>query len=177
MLPNELSLEPATRTDVDALVELRDRLARWLTEAGIRQWTAGEFPAERMRALVDTGSVFLDRGPDGAPVTAVAVEWADPAIWGDADEEAGYVHLLMVDRRLGGRGVGAAVLAWAEKHIAATGRRLARLDAVTSNRRLRRWYEERGYVEVGRRSFDDPRWFPTTLMQKRLDPVRMGFSA
>lgn len=65
-------------------------------------------------------------------------------MWGEMAEPAGYVHMLMVDRNLAGHGIGRAMLSWAEQLIADSGRRLARLDCVRSNRRLRTYYESAG---------------------------------
>lgn len=160
-------LDPADHGDVAALLELRDALARWLWKRGIAQWQEGEFGAERLRTWIDAGWVHVLRRDDRI-AAAVTVLWEDPDIWGPAQPPAGYVHLLMVDRDHAGRGLGEWTLTWAEGHIAATGRRLVRLDAAADNPRLQRWYADRGYREVGHREFADGAWFAVTLREKRL---------
>ncbi len=95
-------VEPATLNDVSDLVTLRDRLASWLLERGIEQWNPGEFGVERMRRWVADGRVFVHRR--GAPVAVVAVLWEDN-IWPADDVRAGYIHLLMVDRRFAREGL------------------------------------------------------------------------
>ncbi|CAM5240436.1 hypothetical protein SALBM135S_03557 [Streptomyces alboniger] len=57
-------------------------------------------------------------------------------------------------RRCGGTtrarpGTGREMLAAAERRVAGAGRALCRLDCVTSNPRLRTYYEEAGYTVVG----------------------------
>ena len=165
-----LRLEPATPDDATELLALRDGLGRWLADRGIRQWEPGEFPHERLVAWLTAGSVHVLRR-EGRIVAAVAVLWDDPEIWGDDPAPAGYVHLLMVDRSQAGQGVGDAMLAWAEAHIAAHGRRRARLDAGRDNHRLQSWYAARGYREVGEREFEDDHWFAVTLREKTLPDV------
>lgn len=86
----------------------------------------------------------------------------------DADpmDSAGYVHGLMTNRR--GTGLGGWLLTWAETRITAAGRRLARLDCVATNGRLRRYYTDQGYREAGFRSFPNPAWRPVMRFEKQL---------
>jgi GNAT superfamily N-acetyltransferase len=159
--------ESAVPGDVDELVGLRDRVARWLVERGIQQWQPGEFSVARMRTWVDRGDVYVHRR-EGRIVAAVAVLEKDPDIWGDQPADAAYVHLLMVDRAHAGAGLGAAALSYAEGRARDLGAHRARLDAVASNPWLRRWYEDRGYEVVGSRSFEDPGPFGSLLFEKPL---------
>jgi len=79
---------------------------------------------------------------------AYEVWWDDEAAWGPQPPVAGYVHRLMV-RRGARPGTGRTMLAAAERRIAEAGRTLCRLDCVTSNPRLRTYYEGAGYAVVG----------------------------
>lgn len=162
-----MRIEPATRSDAIELVAIRDARAQWLLDRSIRQWLPGEFPLDRMRRWIDQRAVHVGR-VDGQLVAAVAVLWEDPAIWPDGGTEAGYVHLLMTATEHAGSGHGATMLSHAEAVIGGAGSRLARLDAVASNPTLRRWYEQRGYVEVGCVEFDCEEWFDTVLLEKQL---------
>ncbi|MDK3257722.1 hypothetical protein [Blastococcus capsensis] len=47
----------------------------------------------------------------------------------------------------------------------AAGRAYLRLDCVEANPRLRRYYREQGFAEVGRREFDGA-WDPVVLLQR-----------
>lgn len=162
-----LDLEPATIGDIGRLVALRDEAARWMLDCGIEQWRPGEFTAERMRSWVEAGAVHVLRERHQL-AGCVAVLWDDPDVWGTSDTPAGYIHLLIVREERRGRGLGGQLLGWAEQHIRRSGRAVARLDAVRSNQALHRWYEQRGYIEVGHRDFSDSRWFPVTLREKQL---------
>jgi N-acetylglutamate synthase-like GNAT family acetyltransferase len=164
-----VELEVAVPRDVEALVGLRDDAARWLLRHGIEQWRPGEFTAERMSAWVGRGHVHVLR-ERGRIAACVAILWEDPDTWGDVAEDAGYIHLLVVRGDKRGTGLGDGLLRWAELHVGGSGRQLARLDAVSSNRALQDWYEQRGYAEVGQDIFDDGQRFPVTLRQKHLHP-------
>lgn len=90
---------------------------------------------------------------------------------GTAAPEAGYVHRLMVDRGWAPAGTGRAMLAHAERRIAAAGRAWSRLDCVSSNSRLRSYYEASGYSLAGEQPWkegDDGSRYAVTLLEKRL---------
>ena len=157
----------ANAEDADDLVALRDQVARWLLERDIHQWLPGEFPVARMQAWIGHGDVFVHRR-DVRIVAAVAVLDAAPEIWDDDRKDAGYIHLMMVDREYASLGLGDVTLAFAEQRVRDRGGRLARLDAVASNAVLRGWYQSRGYEVVGSRSFQEPELFDLTLFEKML---------
>jgi ribosomal protein S18 acetylase RimI-like enzyme len=90
---------------------------------------------------------------DGRLIASVILAWADPFVWGDQQEPAGYVHTLMVDRAYAGRGLG-VLLDWTESRIVKSGRHRARLDCVRTNTLLRAYYENAGYHLVGYRCFE-----------------------
>ncbi|MFJ4849673.1 MULTISPECIES: GNAT family N-acetyltransferase [unclassified Streptomyces] len=165
-----LGFRLAEHSDAALLVRLRDGAARWMQERGIDQWKPGEMGEDHFRARMAEGEVWLaeDRG---RVVGGWELWWADEPAWGVRPPDAGYVHRLMVDRGTAPRGAGAAMLAEAERRIAAEGRRWARLDCVAGNPRLRGWYEAAGYTVVG----EQPRKqggrgspYAVTLLEKAL---------
>lgn len=91
--------------------------------------------------------------------------WDD--LVGPDDEEAGYVHGLMVHPGRRGTGLGRSLLVWAEDQMRASGRRVARVDCVASNERLRAYYNSLGYAECGVRDVDD-RWYPLMRFERPL---------
>lgn len=155
-MPPELRILPASAGELRQYVELRDAAARHMLATGVVQWRPGELDADGIRAWVGDGDVFAAR-LDGELIGGLLVMWSDAHFWGDRDGGAGYTHGLLVDRRYKGRGLGRRLLAFAEDHIRAAGRRVARLDTVSSNAVLRAYYRDAGYREVGERVFDDGR--------------------
>ncbi len=147
----------ASRDDVAAVVDLRDAAARWLLGRGIEQWRPGELPMGWFERLVEVRSVWLVQCKDEL-VAMVTITWDDIAVWGRRDDAAGYIHTLVVDRRFSGARLGRAVLGWAERQIASAGRMLARLDCVRANPKLRSYYEDAGYGQVGYQAFPWISW-------------------
>jgi protein-tyrosine phosphatase len=171
-----LSISVATADQGQAVLRLRDELATWVVQRGIDQWHPGEMPLAWLELCIAHGWVHTAWAQQEL-VASVTVTWEDPFIWGESETPAGYIHMLMVDRAYAGNGVGRSILGWAEGQIAASGRRLARLDCATSNRRLCAYYERAGYRSVGLRQFrmTDSKIFPdfdravdTTLYERAL---------
>lgn len=171
---DQLCVERPDQRDVGTYLRLRDAAAERMVAQGIEQWVPGEVTRERLREFGWADGLHVARLGDEV-IGGVIVMWADPHFWGDRPEPAGYIHGLLVDSRHKGEGLGRQLLAWAEDHIAATGRTLSRLDTVTVNEALRGYYREAGYAEVGERVFEDGSVFghgariaSCTLLEKRL---------
>jgi ribosomal protein S18 acetylase RimI-like enzyme len=170
IMPPELVIRPAATAELQRYVELRDDAARHMLAAGIDQWRPGQFDTDGLIAWVGDGDAFAAY-LDGQMVGGLLVMWSGSLFWGDRDDgaTAGYTHGLLVDRRYKGRGLGSRLLAFAEDHIRAAGRRLARLDTVSRNAVLRAYYRDAGYREVGERVFhDEAPVDAVTLFEKRL---------
>jgi hypothetical protein len=99
----------ATVSDAPAVRALRDELARWMVQRGIRQWSPGEMPDEWIEVCIAFGSVYLVSHDDRL-IGSVTIVWDDPLIWGKQPEPAGYIHMLMVDRDVAGHGIVRSIL-------------------------------------------------------------------
>ncbi|HML01359.1 MAG TPA: GNAT family N-acetyltransferase [Acidimicrobiales bacterium] len=139
----EFTVDVAAPEDVSAFLRLRDEAAQWLSSRGINQWKPREFAASWLDKLIAQEWVFLLRHGEELAAT-VTVLWDDPFVWGEQEVAAGYIHNLIVARSFAGQGLGRRLLQWAEDHVAASGRSLARLDCVSSNGELRHRYESAG---------------------------------
>ena len=159
-----LEPQPALESDADRLLELREVAAAWLHGRGIRQWEPGEVGLEQVRAQIAAGEWFVHR-VNGEIAGGLRLLWSDPEVWGDRPDDAAYVHGLVIDRRSAGAGMGARLLGWAERRVRGGDRAFLRLDCVESNVRLRRYYRDRGFLEVGRRDLGHG-WWPVTLLEK-----------
>jgi GNAT superfamily N-acetyltransferase len=162
-----VTIEDATPADASEILRLRSQAERWLASRGIDQWREGEVTPADVAAQIGRGEWHVVR--EGAALCAAGrLLWSDPDVWRERDRLAAYVHGLVVDRRLAGRGLGSTFLAWAEDRARAAGVPALRLDCVETNGDLRRYYRDRGFREVGRRDFGGERWLPVVLMQKPL---------
>ena len=95
---------------------------------------------------IERGETWLAE-VDGETVGTLVVQWDDPIFWAGHPADAGYLHRLAVSGP--GRGQGAPLLRWAERHAAVNGKAYLRLDCVAANQPLREYYERAGYEHVG----------------------------
>lgn len=176
MVP-ELHVRLAEPGDVEGVLDLLGEAARWIRSlTGILQWPE-RFPRQFIADLVDEGVVYVALD-DGQLVATLCLQWADPMFWPDGDDGAVYVHRLVVKRSYAGRGIGEQLLAWAGERAAEAGRFFLRLDCMTENAGLRRYYEALGFRHQGDIGGDNPppfnstfrpRW-QTSLYEKRANP-------
>jgi GNAT superfamily N-acetyltransferase len=69
----------------------------------------------------------------------------DELFWPDAPADALYLHRFAIRRSATGTGVGAAALAWCVEETRRRGRRFLRLDTLSTNPGIRRYYERAGF--------------------------------
>lgn len=142
-----LEIRRADPAEVVPVIEILAEATAWLRTKGIEQWP-DRFSHDFITALVGEGTLFV--GVQGTEIVAtVTLQWSDPGFWG-AREDAGFIHRLAVRRSHSG--VGTALIEWADRQAAARGRAFLCLDTITSNARLRAYYEGLGFREVGQMS-------------------------
>jgi GNAT superfamily N-acetyltransferase len=143
-----LHVRPASPSEVDVALELLDEAAEWMAAIGQPNWPT-PFPRRRVTADATAGELHL-ASLDGVVVGTITLQWEDPRFWGDTgtDGRAGYVHRLAVRRAQAGSGLGARLLVWADERVRDAGRDRLRLDVVSDNPTLRRYYEHNGFGHV-----------------------------
>jgi ribosomal protein S18 acetylase RimI-like enzyme len=144
----------ARDADGSQIVELRDAAARWLQSRGVEQWSPGEVSVDRVRRQIEAGQWYVVRRHERV-LAALRLLNEDPEVWGAQKDSALYVHGLVTDRDVAGMGFGASVLRWVERIAVQQGKSWVRLDCVASNERLRHFYREQGFLEVGSHSFGE----------------------
>jgi GNAT superfamily N-acetyltransferase len=164
-----LTVRPAAAADIPVAIRLRDGAAQWQQQRGIDQWKVGEIKPAYVARLLESGSLHIAEQRDGRVVGMATVVWSDDDVWGTQEIPAGYIHGLVVDRAFAGHGYGRLILEWVDRHIYASGRRMARLDYVASNDGLARYYAAAGYRKVGIKTFPDTDWQPCALTEKALN--------
>ena len=136
----EIRFRVARPDQAAEVLSVLDEAAAWLREQGIAQWPA-RFEPSWVEDAIRRGETWLVEA-DGAIAATVTLDWSDP-VWLDAEGSAGYVHRMAVRRR--GAGLGLVILAWAAEVARQHGCGALRLDCVTSNGRLRAYYEAAGF--------------------------------
>lgn len=152
-------------------MSLRDSLARWQQKQSILQWSPGEITIDQVIEQIGLSEWWIS--VIGQKVlAAVRLTESDELIWPDRNPTAAYIHSLMVDRSLAGRGFGQKILAWAERKIHAHGCSVARLDCVATNQNLRNYYANLGYRECGVVDFGrKSTWHPVLRFEKDIAAV------
>jgi GNAT superfamily N-acetyltransferase len=156
----KVTLEPALPTEVGEVLAVLDEAAAWLRRTGVvDQWPA-RFRTGMVEPAIERGETWLARR-DGVVAGTITLDWDDP-LWRDRDGVAGYVHRIAVRRNASG--LGALLLDWAVQTSRAWGCEFLRLDCAVTSRRLRSYYEARGFrhlddVPVGKRTEDGPTVF------------------
>lgn len=139
-------VRPARLADFDAILAIRDQVAVNLLGRGI-PWNPNVLSRGQLADWSGRGVLFVAEIRSEV-VGAIAVWRRDPGGWWPVEDRAGYVRDLMIHPRLGGQGIGAIVLQWAEKYAGGVGLQRVRLDCLGSNDRLCRYYKEAGYRQV-----------------------------
>ena len=140
----EFSMAVAALPDASEVLDVLDEACRWLRSRGVRQWPE-KLDLAWIEPALTRGETWLAFS-SGRAIATITVSWSDPA-WELDDGDAGYVHRLAVRRSAAG--LGARLVEWAKTHCRDAHRRFLRLDCVSTNAVLRRYYEGLGFVHRG----------------------------
>jgi GNAT superfamily N-acetyltransferase len=127
---------------------LLDEATIWVNELGFSQWPL-PFPPDELAAAVERGEVYVVEDEEGEAVATVTILRDDPTYWPDSPPDALYVHKFAVRRDRAGRGIGSAVVEWANAEAAEAGREFLRLDCLGDNPGIRDYYEGLGFEHRG----------------------------
>jgi GNAT superfamily N-acetyltransferase len=75
---------------------------------------------------------------------------------------------LRVLRAYAGRGIGRAILRWAEDQVTSRDRIYLRLDCLADNAKLRAYYEDAGFLHIGEKTWEDALSWRSSLYEKRV---------
>jgi GNAT superfamily N-acetyltransferase len=143
-----VNVKRARHEDADTVAELLDEATVWVGELGFEQWPL-PFPRDELAEAIDRGEVYVVEGEDDEPVATLVLLQDDPQYWGERPQDALYLHKFAVRRDRAGRGIGAAVVEWANAEAAEAGREFLRLDCLCDNLRIRDYYEDLGFEHRG----------------------------
>ena len=143
-----MNVRRAQQEDAQTVAGLLDEATVWVNDLGFSQWPL-PFPRDQLAAAIDRGEVYVVESEDGEGVATVSMLPDDPEYWGDQPPDAFYVHKLAVRRDQAGRGIGAAIVEWANAEAAEAGREFLRLDCLADNPGIRDYYEDLGFEHRG----------------------------
>ena len=143
-----MNVRRAQQEDAVTVAGLLDEATVWVNDLGFSQWPL-PFPRDQLAAAIGRGEVYVVESEDGDGVATVSMLPDDPEYWGDQPPDAFYVHKLAVRRDQAGRGIGAAIVEWANAEAAEAGREFLRLDCLADNPGIRDYYEDLGFEHRG----------------------------
>lgn len=148
---NRVDIQRVDELDLAKLQSLYIEAAAWMEAKGIDQWRTSDFTTEHMQKLIRQTELYQVNW-SGSIIGGLSIQWKDAIIWKelDCDNEAGYLHKLVVKREYNGLGIGNTVLRWCEAYMKMNGKKLLRLDCVPSNVKLNEYYVTAGFEFRGR---------------------------
>jgi len=160
-----LTITPANPDDLTRYIDLLEETAEWLNSRGFGPLASGTYRQSTdyfSRSIVrrEVYLAFIDDWLAGT----LRLLAEDRTVWPEANDDALYVHDLVVRRAWGGRGLGRQLLAWAEQQTVTAEKRYLRLDCFADNRILRKYYEDVGFT--GRGEVDARYPFGTLRLQR-----------
>lgn len=153
----ELKLTKATVSDMDLALELFRQTSLSLKARNLSQWSYWMDPPEErlqwVREGFQQGEFFYVYDEEGTFVGMFRLLPVDELYWDEKGRDPGarYVHSLVILPEQKGRGVGALILKKIIEILKKEGAQLLRLDCDSSNSRLCRYYEDQGFVQVGKK--------------------------
>jgi GNAT superfamily N-acetyltransferase len=120
--------------------------ARWVDALGVVMWDESELDRARIAREV-AAQQFVIAEAGGQAAGAIRFQLEDTLFWPDLpDGRSAFVHRLVVRRAFKAQGVSQSLLAWAVERARALGRDALRLDCDADRPKLRRLYEDFGFV-------------------------------
>lgn len=148
---NDLSVRRARRDELSLVLEILDQASDWLIKRGISQWESPSPPKvwKRMASEIEKGEVYLARERGSAEAFGTfRFEWAGAPLW-PTEADTGYIHTMAIRPKYMGQQLGKKLLMWAIAHVRGRGKRFLRVDCMSSNWRLRNYYEAAGFLYRG----------------------------
>ncbi|GAB2815118.1 hypothetical protein GCM10027176_19700 [Actinoallomurus bryophytorum] len=158
------------------VIGLIDEASEWLrgrdTDQWARPWPDRRRRDGRVRRGLELGETWIVWDGDTPAATMTICERANPDVWPDGDEEdAVYVHRLVVSRAYAGRDLGGLMIDWAvQRELRTRHVEWVRVDVWSTNSGLHDYYERQGFIRCG--SCPDPSYPSGALFQKAAEDTR-----
>lgn len=149
-------IKTARPEEVGIALSILMEASTWLSSRGIDQWPMEWIVSPPLRAWMAErsrqGELYFaeaERAKVAVFVLLRAPSDGDLFLWGPDHGRSAYLHSLAVRCSWSGHGLGRELVAYAGKLAAKAGKELIRLDCGRDNPRLRKWYEDAGFVLKG----------------------------
>ena len=124
---------------------------KWMNDKGIRQWNTTKYdevyPISFYEAMRQKGEVFVLVDANTNEIRSAAILRKEDERWQD-DSPAIYLHNFVSD--INHKNMGEVFLQFVEQYALDNGKRYFRLDSAADNHSLGQYYENHGFIEVGK---------------------------
>ena len=155
--------------DLSKAFSLLEEAAKMLQEKGVDQWQCWLSPNSSdikwVQEGFEQGEFYFLEHKEWGTVGMVRIQVDDVLYWGKQEEQALYVHSLIIRSSFSGKGIGVQVI---DRILGMAAKRKIlwlRLDCNSSNPRLCKYYEDQNFKQVGTKHFED---FSCNLYQRKV---------
>jgi GNAT superfamily N-acetyltransferase len=171
----------ATDENMQVVLRLIDEAAQWLhtrdTDQWARPWPDLTARNKRVwRGLKGNKTWFVQDEAENTIATVTIATHANRRVWPVEawNDEAVYVHRLIVARGQAGNGLGEDLFDWAGQRAARQyGAKWIRIDVWTTNLDLHKYYQKRGFEPAG--FCADPKYPSGALFEKEVSRIDEDF--
>jgi len=149
---DKLYVRTATLEDLDTLIDWRRKTAKIINEKyGTDQWNY-DYPKHILENWINHGETLMFyENLDHAPVATLTLSTqGSDELWGKEElaQPAMYLSKLNVNPELKIPGLGERLIKWSLNKTAEAGIPIVRIDVWTTNKRLRKYYEDYGFQYI-----------------------------
>jgi GNAT superfamily N-acetyltransferase len=138
------SIRPASASDCEGVASVLQEATRWLSAKGMPMWSLDAFTPEKIGKEI---SEFYVADYSEGIAGVIKLQLEDTVFWPDLPSvDSAYVHRLAVRRAFAACGMSKALLDFAVRKARSLGKKYLRLDCAADRPKLRRIYEEYGFI-------------------------------
>ncbi|MFM2393795.1 MAG: hypothetical protein RLZZ546_1777 [Bacteroidota bacterium] len=148
-----LKFRQSKNEEIDIALSLLKQAAQKLKDNNINQWAFWLDPPDDKIDWIKKGfenNEFFFVETDHKEIVAMfRLSEKDEMYWGNQNDDAYYIHSLVVDKNFSGKKIGIQIIQLIESLLLDKGIFKLRLDCNASNLVLCNYYEMQGFVKVG----------------------------
>ena len=142
-------------SDLPKVLSLFKAAAEKIAKKNVDHWQYWKNPPQEKIDWVKEGvsnhEFFFILNSSNALIGMVRILEEDLLYWGEKDDNARYIHSLVVTNQFEGRGLGAQIIQMIENNTKKENCQFLRLDCDAQNSGLCNYYEKLGFLKVGQK--------------------------
>jgi RimJ/RimL family protein N-acetyltransferase len=146
---------PATETDLPLILSLLKETAEAIQKKGLQQWKVWLSPQKEQTDWMSNGlknrEFYFVLNTAGQQAGMFRLSNHDELYWGKQEDQAMYLHSLLVRKEFSGQNAGTAIIKQIEKDMLSKNIPVLRLDCHSENQWLCNYYESLGFVKAGQK--------------------------